>query len=121
MAVTFTVTKTKVYVVGDRKEVIADVACTGVPTVGGDAITAITLGLDGELDCLQVPGSTTNTGGTAGLSVAAYHSSATPASATIVFYVQGTAAAGTAMVAYTGDTVNHVFRVRAIGKGPASV
>lgn len=121
MAVTFTVTKAKVYVTGDRKEVLADVACSGVPTVGGDALTAASLGLDGELDVLQVPGSSTNVGGTAGLSIAAYHNAVTPTSATIVFYVQGTAAAGTAMVAYTGDTVNHVFRVRAVGKGAAAV
>jgi hypothetical protein len=120
MAVTFTVTKQKVYVSGDRKEVIADVACTGTPTVGGDALTAAALGLDIEMDVLACSNAS-NSGGTAGLVVAPIHASATPTSVNVAFYVQGTAAAGTAMVAYTGATAGQVFRVRAVGKGSATV
>lgn len=120
MAVTFTITKQKVYVVGDRKEVIADVACTGTPTVGGDAITATQLGLDIEMDVVGCSNAS-NAGGTSGLAVAPVHGSATPTSVPLVFYVQGTAAAGTSMVAYTGATAGLTFRVRAVGKGPATV
>lgn len=120
MAVTFTVTKQKVFVSGDRKEVIADVACTGTPTVGGDALTAVALGLDIEMDMVGCTNSS-NAGGTAGLVVAPIHASATPTSVNVAFYVQAAAAAGTSLAAYTGATAGQVFRVRAVGKGPATV
>lgn len=120
MAVTFTVTPVKTYSIGDRYELIADVACTGTPTVGGDALTAAALGLDLELDYVATSGIATVSGGTSGTAVALYHGVAGTVpvtSVTVVFYVQGTAAAGTSMVAYTGATAGFIFRVRAVGKG----
>jgi hypothetical protein len=120
MAVTFTVTKTKVYVNGDRKEVIADVACTGTPTAGGDALTAAALGLDIECDVVACSNASL-ANGTGGLVVSPIHASATPTSVTIVFYTAaGTPATGTALAAYTGATANYSFRVRAVGKGAAT-
>lgn len=119
MAVTFTVTKQKVYKSGDRKEVVADISCTGTPTVGGDALTGATLGLEDELDYVAPVGNASNSGGTSGAVVAAVYSGATPTSVPIVFYVQGTAGAANAMVALAASTAGLSFRVVARGKGSA--
>jgi len=121
MAVTFSVTNRKVYSIGDRKEVIADVTCTGSPTVGGDALTPSALGLAGELDCVDICGGASNSGGTSGVTVGVVHGAGVALSQVlVVFYVQGTAGAANAMVAYTGATAGFQFRVRAVGKGSAA-
>lgn len=111
MAVTFTVTNRKVFVIGDRKMLIAKVACTGTPTAGGDALTGSTLGLGTESNVVFV-GNAANAGATSAL-VAQWDDTDDK----IAFYVQGTAGAGNALVAYTGDTANHTIQVIAIGKG----
>jgi hypothetical protein len=126
MPVTFTVTPRHVYSIGDRKEVIADVACTGTPTVGGDALTGAALGLN-QVDTVDAVGAAGVVGGTSGTAVQVIHSttafstsSAGVPGVLIVFLVQGTAGAANSMLAYTGATAGFVFRVRAVGKGLAS-
>lgn len=121
MAVTFTPTIRKVWSNGDRKEVIYDIACTGTPTVGGDALTAAALKLEVELDLVSTSGVASVVGGTSGAGIAVIHGAGVNLSQVlIVFYVQGTAAAGTSQVAYTGATAGFAFRARAIGKGSAT-
>lgn len=114
MAVTFTPTVRKVFVAGDRKFVLGTLACTGVPTAGGDVLSAASIGLELELDAVFVSNSA-NAGQTAGL-ITQWDDTDNK----IAFMVQGTAGAGNALVAYTGDTVNHIIQFRAIGKGSAS-
>lgn len=120
MPVAFTPTLSKVYVVGDRKEVIVDLACAGNPTVGGDDLTAAALGLD-EINSVDPCGGASNAGGTSGAGVGIIHEPGGDKSKVkVVFYVQAVAAAGTSMVAYTGATAGFVFRARVVGKGKAA-
>lgn len=120
MAVTFTITNTKVYTIGDRKEVIADVAVQGTPQIGGDTLTASMLGLDLELDfVLATP--LLKPDQTQGVMTAVYHPSATPSSVLVFFYVQGTAGNTNPMVPFNSNMTNWSMRVRAVGKGPAVV
>lgn len=119
MAVTFTPTTEKVYVIGDRQEALIDIACTGTPTVGGDDLTAAALGFT-ELDTVDPLGGASNVGGTSGVAVGIVHEPGGDESKVkVVFYVQGTAGAANAMIAYTGATAGFVFRARCTGKGKA--
>lgn len=113
MAVTFTVTKSKVFSIGDRKMVLGQIACTGVPTAGGDVLSAASLGLEIELNAVFVSNSA-DAGQTVALATQWDNTDNK-----IGFFVQGTAGAGNAMVAYSGDTANHIIQFRAIGKGSA--
>ncbi len=119
MAVTFTPTILGVYDLGGgRKEVIADISCTGTPTVGGDALTAAQLGLTGEMEICMASGAAGVSGATSGANVQLIHGTGRFLSQVLVaFLVQAVAGAATSMVAYTGATAGFIFRVRAIGKG----
>lgn len=119
MAVTFTVTPVKTHVVGSRKEVVADVACTGTPSANGDVLLQSALGLDLELLTFEVLGGTAANGtNTSAVVVGVDHSAiASFGAVKLQFYVQGTAGAANALVAYSGATAGMVFRVRAVGKG----
>ncbi len=118
MAVTFTVTPVKTHVLGDRKEVIADVACTGTPSAGGDNLTAAALGCDLELNSVHPIGNALDATNANALGVSVDHSPiAAFALVKVVFHVQAVAGAGTAAVAYTGATAGYKFRVRVVGKG----
>ena len=116
MAVTFTVTPSKVFSVGDRKCVIADVACTGTPTAGGDDLTGAALGLDLTVNAI-LPSNAVKSDGTIGAVVSAIPGTS---KATIVFLVQGMAGATNTMVPLTSTTANLSFRVVAFGKGKAA-
>lgn len=121
MAVTFTVTPVKEYVIGDRKEVIVDVACTGTPTVGGDVLTAAQLGLSDELDVVQPAGGASVVGATSAAAIMVIHPAGTNLTQVLLaFMVQGVAGAANSMVAYSGATAGFAFRLRAVGKGVAS-
>jgi hypothetical protein len=94
--------------------VLGTIACTGVPTAGGDALTAASLGLELELNQVDLSNSA-DTGQTVGL-ITQWD----PSDNKVAFYCQGTAGAGNTLVAYTGDTANHVIGFRAVGKGSAT-
>lgn len=126
MPMTFTPTIRHVYSIGDRKEVVADVAYSGTPTVGGDALTGASIGLN-QVDTVDVVGAGSNTGVTAGYAVSVIHSttafstsSAGVPGVLIGFMVQGTAGAGNPLIAATGALTAGSFRVRAVGKGSAA-
>ena len=121
MAVTFTPTLRHVYSIGDRKEAIYDIACTGVPTVGGDALTAAALSLD-VIDIAEASGGASNVGGTAGAGVSiVFPATAFITTMTIVFYVAAAVpGAGVAHIAQTLTTAGYQFRLRVVGKGKAA-
>lgn len=129
MAVTFTSTVRHVYSIGDRKEAILDIACTGSPTGGGDALRLDTLGFT-QVDTVDPVGSASNAGGTVLATIHVLHSVAAFSTVTIaatpvpgVTIVFGTASAapgsGVSLLAYSGATAGLVFRVRVVGKGGA--
>lgn len=116
MAVTFTTTLSKRRVDGDRVELLFSVAASGTPTAGGDALDLSSY-LDLETFRVQV--------GTLMLSdgTKAVLTSYDPATTKVTFFVQGTAGASTAMVAFTGNTNlggTSQMSVVAIGKGKAA-
>lgn len=119
MAVTYTVTRKKVYSIGDRKEVIADVSCSGQPTSGGDTLTGAALGLDLECNIVECSGIAAPAAGTSGVPVAVIHG--TGVDHKLAFLVQVTAGAGNALGTYTGTLSSAIVRVRAVGKGKAAV
>lgn len=115
MAVTFTVTKRKVFSIGDRKMVVGSIACTGTPTAGGDALAASDLGLEVELDAVNL-GNAYVAGQTTGLVTQWDHTDNK-----VAFYTaNGTPAASTALTAFTGATANYIMEFTAVGKGSAT-
>lgn len=116
MAVTFTVTPSKRRTGADRQELVFSVAASGTPTAGGDALD-LSAYLDLDLFEIRVGMLVLNDFTKAVL--AAYD----PATTKVSFYVQGTAAANTAMVAFTGNTNlggTSQMQVTAVGKGKAA-
>jgi hypothetical protein len=117
MAVTFTPTLSKRRIDGDRMELLFTVACSGVPTSGGDALD-LSAYLDLDLFSVTV-GQLQKSDGTS-----AVLTSYDPTTTKVSFFVQGTAAAGTAMTVFTGNTNlggTSQMGVSAIGKGKAAV
>lgn len=120
MAITFVPTVRHVYSIGDRKEAIVDVAYSGTPTVGGDALTNTALGFV-QLDTVDVVGVGSNAGATAGYTIAVIHpNSAFVPQVLVAFLVQGTAGAGNPLIAATGALTAGSFRARVVGKGTVS-
>lgn len=120
MAVTFTPTILGSYDLGGgRKQTIVDIACTGTPTVGGDALTAAQLGFaNNELEYVIATGAAGVVGATSGANIQLIHGSGRFLTQVLVaFLVQGTAGAANSMLAYSGATANFIFRVVATGKG----
>lgn len=117
MAVTFVATVRHVYSIGDRKEAIVDIAYSGTPTAGGDALTAASLGFT-NLDTVDVVGIGSNAGATAAYSVAVIHPATAFVSQVLIgFFVQVTAGATTPMGVATGALTAGSFRARVVGKG----
>jgi hypothetical protein len=106
----------KVYIIGDRKEVIADVTMSGSYATGGDTCPATLLGLDLELNIVDVCGRAYN--GT--LAFDAHYNHAT--NKMMLFGTNATpgAAVGDPEVPSTTNVAAYVVRVRAVGKGPAA-
>jgi hypothetical protein len=106
----------KVYIIGDRKEVIADVTMSSSYATGGDTCPQTLLGLDLEQNIVDVCGRAFN--GT--LAFDAHYNHAT--SKMLLFGTSGTpgAAVGDPEVTAGTNVAAYVVRVRAIGKGPAA-
>lgn len=115
MAVTFTVTKRKVFVIGDRKMVVATVAAAGATTVGGDVLSPNLLGLEDEFNLVDC-------GFAANAAQTSFFGVQWDDTDNKVAFINATAAVGaTVPLAQSTATVAHDFRVMAIGKGTASV
>lgn len=116
MAVTFTVTPRAVVSEGGLMVVFSDVSCTGTPTVGGDALTAVALGLK-QMIAVEPLGNAGVVGATSAAAIQVIHPTTQVVSQVLVaFMVQGTAGAANSMVAYSGATAGFIFRVKAYGK-----
>lgn len=112
-----TFTKSKVFVVGDRKEVIGTVTLTGSYTTGGESVPGSLLGLDLEVTDVQC-GNAVVTGG---VFDAEYNN--TTGKLQLFGAVDATPAANEASpelaaAAIPGGPAN--VRIRAIGKGKAA-
>lgn len=115
MAVTFTVSKRKVFVIGDRKMVIANVAAAGATTVGGDVLSPSLLGLEDECNVVDL-------GPAADAGQTSFFATQWDDTDNKVAFINATAAVGAAVpLAQTTAVIAHTMRVVAIGKGTAAV
>lgn len=115
MAVTFTVTLRKVFVIGDRKMVVANVAAAGATTAGGDVLLPAALGLADECNVLL-------TGAAADAGQTSFFITQWDDTDNKVAFINATAAVGaTVPLAQSTATIAHTFRMIAIGKGTAAV
>jgi hypothetical protein len=118
--ITFVPTARHQYSIGDRKEVIFDIAYSGTPTVGGDALTAAALGFT-QMDTVDVVGVGANAGATAAYAIGVIHPNAAFVSQVLIaFLVQAVAATTSPLVAATGALTAGSFRARVVGKGSQS-
>jgi hypothetical protein len=112
MAVTFTVTKRRVFSIGDRKMVIGRISAAGATTVGGDVLAPSLLGLN-NLTHFE-PGVAADAGQTSFFVVQWDETD------NKIAFVNATAAVGAAVpLAQTTATIAHLFSFMAIGKGDA--
>jgi|SRR6185436_13796604 len=115
MATTFSVNIVKVWAIGDRKAVIADITATGVPTAAGDVLSPSALGLEVELNGVMPMGAARDAGQTVGAAI-----QWDPTDNKVSFIAAGAAATGGVVI--TGNMNQFgLFRVLAIGKGSAVV
>lgn len=108
-----TVTIVKTFVIGDRREVIADVSPSSSYAAGGDTLTAAQLGLSTELDSVDVLGGRIWNGT---LSFAAFYDHTNNKLVAHGTNATPGAAVGDPDVTATTNLSGYTGRVRAVGK-----